>query len=225
LTQADAACLRFFAKFITGLSTKITPFRSLDMKDKRDAAVLPFRLKKTVVLVGMMGAGKSAIGIALARRLDVPFLDSDAEIETASNMSIAEIFERDGEDFFRRKEAEVIQRLLTSEIGVLSTGGGAYLGEINREAIATHGIAVWLRAELNLLWSRVKHKSTRPLLLTDAPKETLAGLIEARNPKYATAALVGHAFVKLATNAVSRLVADTRVAINMLGAERQIHTI
>lgn len=160
------------------------------MKDKRDAAVLPFRLNKTVVLVGMMGAGKSAIGTALARRLGVPFLDSDAEIETASNMSIAEIFNRDGEDFFRRKEAEVIRRLLTSKIGVLSTGGGAFLREVNRDAIATHGIAVWLRADLKLLWSRVKHKSTRPLLLTGTPKETLAGLIDARNPDYAKAALV-----------------------------------
>ncbi|MGI9390516.1 MAG: shikimate kinase [Boseongicola sp.] len=160
------------------------------MKDKRDAAVLPFRLKKTVVLVGMMGAGKSAIGTALARRLDVPFLDSDTEIEAASNLSIAEIFEREGEDFFRRKEAEVIQRLLTSETGILSTGGGAFLQKINREAIANYGISLWLRADLDLLWSRVKHKSTRPLLLTGDPKKKLAELFDARNPEYAKAALV-----------------------------------
>ncbi len=138
----------------------------------------------------MMGAGKSAIGTSLARRLDVPFLDSDAEIEAASNMSIAELFERDGEAFFRRKEAEVIRRLLKSKIGILSTGGGAFLREVNREAIATHGIAVWLRADLGLLWSRVKHKTTRPLLLTDNPKKRLAELFEVRNPEYAKAALV-----------------------------------
>ena len=138
----------------------------------------------------MMGAGKSAIGTSLARRLDVPFLDSDAEIEAASNLSIAELFERDGEAFFRRKEAEVIRRLLTSKICVLSTGGGAFLREVSREAIADHGIAVWLRADLDLLWSRVKHKSTRPLLLTDNPKKRLSELIDARNPEYAKAALV-----------------------------------
>ena len=137
----------------------------------------------------MMGAGKSAIGTSLARRLDVPFLDSDAEIEAASNMSIAELFDRDGEAFFRRKEAEVIQRLLTSEIGILSTGGGAFLLEVNRKAIAAHGIAVWLRADLDLLWSRVKHKSTRPLLLTDQPKKKLTELFDARNPEYAKAPL------------------------------------
>ncbi len=182
--------MRFFGEFITGLSTKITPFRSLDKKDKRDAAVLPFRLKKTVVLVGMMGAGKSAIGTALARRLDMPFLDSDAEIEAASNMSIAEIFERDGEDFFRRKEAEVIQRLLTAKNGVLSIGGGAFLHEVNRAAIEEHGIAIWLRAEVDLLWSRVKHKSTRPLLLSGDPRATLARISEDRVADYAKATLV-----------------------------------
>ena len=151
---------------------------------------MPFRLKKTVVLVGMMGAGKSAIGTALARRLGVPFLDSDAEIEAASNMTIAEIFDRDGEDFFRRKEAEVIQRLLTSTAGILSTGGGAFLREMNRDAIAKHGIALWLRADLDLLWSRVKHKTTRPLLHTGHPKSTLAELFDARVPEYSKAALV-----------------------------------
>ena len=151
---------------------------------------MPFRLKKTVVLVGMMGAGKSAIGTALARRLDVPFLDSDAAIEAASNMSIAEIFERDGEPFFRSKEAEVIRRLLASEKGVLSIGGGAFLRDANRDAIEGDGIAVWLRADLDLLWSRVKHKSTRPLLLTGDPRATLAELREARDPEYAKAALV-----------------------------------
>ena len=86
-------------------------------------------LKKTVVLVGMMGSGKTAVGSALARLLDVPFLDSDAEIVAASNMSIPEIFERDGEPFFRLKETQVITRLLDTQQGILSTGGGAYLAE------------------------------------------------------------------------------------------------
>ncbi|MDJ1015199.1 MAG: shikimate kinase [Paracoccaceae bacterium] len=158
-------------------------------KDERDAAVLSFRLKKTVVLVGMMGSGKTAIGTALARRLGVPFLDSDAEIEKAANMTIAEIFERDGEPFFRRKEAQVINRLLKAKPGVLSTGGGAFLQERNRKAIGESGVAVWLRADLDLLWNRVKHKTTRPLLITDDPRRTLSEIYEARVPIYAEAAL------------------------------------
>lgn len=151
---------------------------------------MPTRLKKTVVMVGMMGAGKTAIGTALARRLHVPFLDSDAEIESASNMTIAEIFERDGEAFFRDKEAQVISRLLEGKPAILSTGGGAFLQARNREAIAASGVSVWLRADLDLLWSRVKHKTTRPLLRTADPRATLAELCRTRNPEYAKADLV-----------------------------------
>ena len=151
---------------------------------------MPTRLKKTVVMVGMMGAGKTAIGTALARRLHVPFLDSDAEIESASNMTIAEIFERDGEAFFRDKEAQVISRLLEGKPAILSTGGGAFLQARNREAIAASGVSVWLRADLDLLWSRVKHKTTRPLLRTANPRATLAELCRTRNPEYAKADLV-----------------------------------
>ena len=141
-------------------------------------------LKKTVVLVGMMGAGNTAVGRALAQRLDVPFLDSDAEIEKAANMSIAEIFSRDGEPFFREKEAQVIERLLDEERGILSTGGGAYLAERNRAVISQKGVAVWLDADLSLLWSRVKHKDTRPLLRTPDPKATLRDIFNARVPVY-----------------------------------------
>ncbi len=175
---------------ITGLFRKITPFRVLERNLAEAAAVLPFHLKKSVALVGMMGAGKSAIGTALARHLDVPFLDSDTEIETAANMSIAEIFERDGEPFFREKEAQVIHRLLDGAPCVLSTGGGAYLQPQNRDAITEKGIAVWLRADLELLWNRVKHKNTRPLLRTANPKETLGNLACVREPEYAKADLV-----------------------------------
>ncbi|WP_204114282.1 shikimate kinase [Shimia biformata] len=142
------------------------------------------RLKKTVVLVGMMGAGKTAVGRALAARIGVPFLDSDAEIEKAANMSIAEIFARDGEPFFRRKESQVIERLLDEERGILSTGGGAYLQDQNRAMISDKGIAVWLDADLDLLWSRVKHKDTRPLLRTPDPRATLAEIYHQRVPVY-----------------------------------------
>jgi shikimate kinase len=148
------------------------------------------RLKKTVVLVGMMGAGKTAVGAAMARILSVPFLDSDEEIERAANMTVAEIFERDGEPFFRTKEAQVLKRLLTGAPCILSTGGGAFMAEANRQAIADKGIAVWLRADAELLWQRVRHKASRPLLRTPDPKATLLGLMERREPVYAKAGLV-----------------------------------
>lgn len=146
-----------------------------------------YELKRTVVMVGMMGCGKTAIGRALALQLGVPFLDSDDEIERAANAAITEIFTRDGEAFFRKREAEVIQRLLVGPAGILSTGGGAFLQPQNRDAIDKHGVSVWLDAPLPLLWERVRHKNTRPLLQTDDPLATLTALFEARNPVYAQA--------------------------------------
>ena len=148
-----------------------------------------WHLKKTVVLVGMMGAGKTAVGKALANLLDVPFLDSDVEIEAAANMSISEIFERDGEAFFRDRESQVIDRLLDGPPGILSAGGGAFLAERNRALITAKGISVWLKADLDLLWSRVKHKDTRPLLRSQDPKATLTELYERRLPFYGMADL------------------------------------
>ncbi|WP_353532262.1 shikimate kinase [Cognatishimia sp. WU-CL00825] len=147
------------------------------------------KLKKTVVMVGMMGAGKTAVGRALAAKLNVPFLDSDAEIVKAANLSIAEIFDRDGETFFRQKESQVIDRLLDEERGILSTGGGAFLAEGNRAMITEKGISVWLDADLELLWQRVRHKDTRPLLHTPNPKATLREIYEQRVPIYAKADL------------------------------------
>lgn len=146
-------------------------------------------LKRTVVLVGMMGSGKTAVGRALATRLAVPFLDSDAAIEAAANASIPEIFARDGEAFFRDREAEVIARLLTGPPAILSTGGGAFLSERNRAAIAARGVSVWLDADLALLWDRVRHKETRPLLRTSDPQATLARLFAERVPLYRLADL------------------------------------
>ncbi len=148
-----------------------------------------FQLHRTVVLVGMMGSGKTAIGRALAARLAVPFVDSDAAIEEAAALTIAEIFERDGEAFFREREAEVLRRLLSGPPGIVSTGGGAFLAERNRDAIAEMGVAVWLNADLRTLWERVRHKDTRPLLRTANPKATLTALFEARNPIYSLAGL------------------------------------
>lgn len=153
------------------------------------AAAGIWHLKKTVVLVGMMGAGKTAVGKALAAALNVPFVDSDVEIEAAANMSISEIFQRDGEAFFRDRETQVIDRLLDGPPGILSAGGGAFLAQRNRDLISAKGVSVWLRADLELLWSRVKHKDTRPLLRTAEPKETLRSLYEARLPFYRLADL------------------------------------
>ncbi len=147
------------------------------------------QLKKTVVLVGMMGAGKTAVGKALASLLGVNFRDSDAAIEAAANCTIPEIFERDGEAFFRIKESQVIERLLDAPPSILSTGGGAFLSETNRRLISRKGVSVWLDVELPLLWTRVRHKDSRPLLRTPDPRATLAQLHEARVPVYALADL------------------------------------
>ena len=155
--------------------------------DGRDTSVQALKLRKTVVLVGMMGAGKTAVGKALAAALHVPFMDSDAEIELAANMTIAEIFSRDGEPFFRQKESQVISRLLDGTPSVLSTGGGAYMSAANRKMITERGVAVWLDAALPVLWNRVKHKNTRPLLRTPDPHATLREIYEQRVPVYALA--------------------------------------
>lgn len=146
-----------------------------------------WRLRRSVVLVGMMGSGKTAVGKALAARLGVPFLDSDAAIEEAAQASIAEIFARDGEAFFRDREAEVIARLLSGVPAVLSTGGGAFMAPRNRAEISARGVSVWLDVPFELLWERVRHKDTRPLLRTADPRGTLAQIFGARVPVYGLA--------------------------------------
>jgi shikimate kinase len=148
------------------------------------------KLLKPVVLVGMMGAGKSAVGRELASRLGVPFRDSDAEIERAAAMTIPEIFARDGEPFFRDREAQVIARLLEGPPAVLAVGGGAFLRADTRDRIRARGAALWLKADLDLLWARVRRKENRPLLKTADPLGTLRALMAAREPVYALADLV-----------------------------------
>jgi len=149
-----------------------------------------YTLKKTIVMVGMMGAGKTAVGRGLAMRLGVPFLDSDTEIEVAANITVPEIFDRYGEPFFREKETQVIARLLDKASRVLSTGGGAFLSDVNRRNITDHGVSVWLDADLDLLWDRVRQKNTRPLLRTPDPYGALAEIYAARLPFYAKADVV-----------------------------------
>lgn len=148
-----------------------------------------WRLHRAVVLVGMMGSGKSAVGRTLAARLGQPLVDSDAAIEEAANASIAEIFARDGETFFRDREHAVIRRLLSGRPCILSTGGGAFMSPRNRALISEKGVSVWLNADLDTLWERVRHKNTRPLLRTPDPKGRLAELFETRGPVYALADL------------------------------------
>ncbi len=167
------------------------------------------QLKKTVVMVGMMGAGKTAVGSALARVLSAPFLDSDDEIVRAADRSIAEIFARDGEAFFRARETEVLSRLLCGAPCVLSTGGGAFLSESNRALIRANGVSVWLRADLDLLWSRVRYKNTRPLLRTASPRETLRGLYEARLPAYQQADLTVDAATDLSVEDMAQRVTES----------------
>lgn len=154
-----------------------------------DPALPRYRLRRSVVLIGMMGSGKTSIGRELAERLTVPFLDSDHEIEHAANASIAEIFARDGEAFFRDREAEVIDRLLSGPPIILSTGGGAWLRARNRAVIRAKALPLLLDADLDLLWARVRHRDTRPLLRTNNPHATLAALLAERAPIYAKATL------------------------------------
>lgn len=178
-------------------------------------------LNKTVVLVGMMGAGKTAVGTQAARLLNVPFVDSDDEIVNAANRSIAEIFERDGEPFFRRKESLVLHRLLQGRPAVLSTGGGAFLAAENRIMIAELGVSVWLRVDLDLLWQRVRHKSTRPLLRTPNPRDSLRKLYEERLPIYQLAEIVVDARADYSIDDMARnVVAALGVRPDVLEARR-----
>lgn len=179
-------------------------------------AASPSRLRKTVVLVGMMGAGKTAVGTALARQLGVPFLDSDEEIVRAAQMSVAEIFARDGEPFFRARESEVIERLLSGPPAVVSTGGGAFLAQANRDMIARLGVSVWLRADLELLWNRVRHKTTRPLLRTADPKATLSELLAARTPFYEQAQIAVEAEPGLSIEDMATKVVEALAAAGIL---------
>jgi shikimate kinase len=142
---------------------------------------------RAIVLVGMMGAGKSSIGKRLAAWLDLPFIDADAEIEAAANATINDIFERYGEAYFRDGERRVIQRLLDGKPKILATGGGAYMNAETRAAIDSAAVAIWLKADFDVLMSRVRRRSNRPLLKGGDPAETMRRLMAERYPVYAEA--------------------------------------
>ncbi|MDX0218656.1 shikimate kinase [Sinorhizobium meliloti] len=145
--------------------------------------------KRNLVFIGLMGAGKSAIGRLTAQALGVPFVDSDHEIERVSRMTVGDLFATYGEEEFRALEARVLKRLLRSGPRVVSTGGGAYINERSRRHIKKGGLTIWLNAELDVLWERVNKRDTRPLLKTENPKRTLENLMRARYPIYAEADL------------------------------------
>lgn len=145
---------------------------------------------RAVVLVGMMGAGKSSVGKRLAAQLGLPFVDADSEIEIAAAMSIPDIFECRGEAAFREGEARVIRRLLDGGAIVLATGGGAMMRADTREAIRARGVSVWLKADADVLMRRVRRRGDRPLLRTADPEATLRRLLDERAPVYATADIV-----------------------------------
>ena len=145
--------------------------------------------KRSIVLVGMMGAGKSSVGRRLAARLGLTFVDADGEIETAARMSIADIFAAHGEAYFRSGEARVIARLLEGGPQVMATGGGAFMNLETRSTIRSKGVSIWLDAEYEVLLRRVRRRSDRPMLKTADPAETLRRLLAERNPIYAEADL------------------------------------
>jgi len=158
-----------------------------EAKAASECTIVPLLGARSVVLIGMMGAGKSAIGRKLAARLGIPFVDADAEIEAAADMSIPEIFASQGEAYFRDGEKRVIARLLESGPQVLATGGGAFMNPDTRALIGRKGVSVWLKAEFDVLMRRIKRRADRPLMRTANPAETLRQLMAERYPVYAEA--------------------------------------
>jgi shikimate kinase len=167
--------------------------------------------RRSIVLVGMMGAGKSSIGRRLASRLGIPFVDADAEIESAAGMTIPEIFDKHGEPYFRAGEARVIARLLDNGPQVLATGGGAVMDQSTRDLIHIKGISVWLKADIDVLMKRTKRRNDRPLA------EKIKELLPAREPLYALSDITVHSRDEPHDTIVDEIVADIA---KHLGAEK-----
>lgn len=161
------------------------------LPDEKEAERLRIALgDRLIVLIGMMGAGKTSIGRRVANVLGLPFLDADHEIEKAANLSIPEIFENYGEAHFREGEQRVIARLLGDGPGVLATGGGAFMNAQTRQACAEHGVTVWLKADVPIMLERIRKKSNRPLLSGVDPEKKMRELLTVREPVYALADIV-----------------------------------
>ena len=158
-----------------------------DSRAKRLAQIRQSLGDRSIVLIGLMGAGKTAVGRRLANWLDLPFIDADGEIEQAAGQTIKEIFAEHGEAFFRDGERKVISRLLDNGPQVLATGGGAYMNPETRAAIEAHGVSIWLKADLRILLKRVGRRDHRPLLAVGDPETVMRTLMAERNPVYAEA--------------------------------------
>ncbi|HEX4768144.1 MAG TPA: shikimate kinase [Lichenihabitans sp.] len=159
-------------------------------RDARAAAIVARLGSRSIVLVGMMGAGKTVMGRRLASHLGLDFVDSDHEIEAAAGMTIADIFARHGEPYFRDRENRVVERLITDGPRVVATGGGAFVHPGTRATIGLHGLSLWLKADFDVLMRRVRKRSNRPLLRTPDPEGTLRRLMNERYPVYAEADIV-----------------------------------
>ena len=161
--------------------------RKKELKPERLARIREALVARSIVLIGLMGAGKTAVGRRLANRLDLPFTDADTEIEIAAGQTVGEIFTEHGEAYFRQGESRVIARLLQGGPQVLATGGGAYMDACTRANIKARGISIWLKAELPVLLHRVRRRDNRPLLDSDDPDKVMRELMEKRYPIYAEA--------------------------------------
>jgi shikimate kinase len=158
-----------------------------DDRQERLAAIRDALGPRSIVLIGLMGAGKTAVGRRLANRLDLPFIDADTEIEVAAGASVSEIFAEHGEAYFRQGERKVIARLLENGPQVLATGGGAYMNADTRANIKARGLSVWLKADIKVLMKRVGRRDNRPLLAGSDPEKVMKKLMDERYPIYAKA--------------------------------------
>lgn len=189
--MANLACPLFttrpFLRYGDGMDAKIAPADKADAPPDVAERLRALLEGRHLVLVGLMGAGKTSVGKRLAQRLHLPFIDSDHAIEEAAHMSIPEIFQLKGETEFRAGERRVIARLLSEQQRVIATGGGAYLDAETRQRIREKGVCLWLRAELPVLMKRVARRQDRPLLQNTDPEATMRTLMEKRYPIYAEA--------------------------------------
>ena len=189
-----------------------------DLAARPEAALTAALGRRSIVLVGMMGAGKSSIGRRVAIRLGIPFVDADAEIEKAAGMTITDIFAIRGEAEFRAGEARVIARLLEGGPQVLATGGGAFANAETRATIAAKGVSIWLKAEFEVLMKRIKRRHDRPLLKTDDPAATLRKLMQERDPIYALADLTVQSRDVLHDKIVDEIVSALAGQLGVAGA-------
>lgn len=159
------------------------------IKIKSPAPRLRYPLTKSISLIGLMGSGKTTVGVRLARKLGIPFVDSDAEIEIAADHTVSEIFEKFGEEDFRNGERKVISRLISKKPNILGTGGGAFMDRETRKRLKEKTITIWLKADIDHLVERTSRRNTRPLLRTGNPEEILRKLAKKRYPVYGQAAI------------------------------------